>query len=123
MTKSAPPIPGQVAIVDLPPGTETNDNPAHTRLDWEIKVEPPILDVFRANPGRVLTMHEAAQMAGVEEPPDPSHDWGRFTQRLHREWMIVPAGYAKSTRRGTASSAVQRWQGGPALGVAKASAR
>jgi hypothetical protein len=122
MTKSAPPIPGQAALIDredLPEGAVA-DRPAAVRLDWETAAEAAIIRFAKGRGLMAFQIHDAARAEQIEEPPDPSHDWGRLVQRLHREGVLSPAGAALSTRKRTASSLVHTWIAGPAL---KAGAR
>lgn len=119
MPKSAP-IAGDTALIaldSLPAGSVADicDNPAMARLEWEATAEAAIVR-FAKNRGLVsFQINEAAKAQGIKEPPDPSHDWGRLVQRLHREGVLSPAGAALSTRKRTASSLVHTWVAGPAL--------
>ena len=117
MTKSVPHVPGQTALIDrgdLPAGSVT-DNPAATRLDWELTAEAAIIRFAKGRGLMAFQINEAAKAEDIEEPPDPSHDWGRLVQRLHREGVLAPAGAALSIRKRTASSLVHTWIAGPAL--------
>lgn len=117
MSKSAPPIPGQTALIDredLPEGAVA-DNPAAVRLDWEATAEAAIIRFAKGRGLMAFQINEAAVAMGIEEPPDPAHDWGRLVQRLHSEGVLAPAGAAPSIRKRTASSLVRTWVAGPAL--------
>ena len=117
MTKSAPSIPGQTALIDredLPEGAVA-DSPAAVRLDWEATAEASIIAFARSRGLIAFQINEAAVAMRIPEPPDPAHDWGRLVQRLHSEGVLAPAGAAPSIRKRTASSLVRTWVAGPAL--------
>jgi hypothetical protein len=122
MTKSAPPIPGQTALIERGelPESSVADSPAAIRLDWESTAEAAIIAFAKSRGLMSFQINEAATAMDIPEPPDPSHDWGRLVQRLHREQVLAPAGAALSVRKRTASSLVHTWVAGPAL---KAGAR
>src|SRR5690242_4537228 len=103
MTKSAPPIPGQTVFIgrdELPEGSVA-DSPAAVRLDWETAAEAAIIKFAKSRGLMSFQINEAAVAMSIPEPPDPSHDWGRLVQRLHREDVLSPAGAALSIRKRT----------------------
>lgn len=115
------PIEGDTALVDrdLRPGGETITAPdpttATTYAEWETDNASRILAVYFNNPDTAYQVYEAAQIAGVEEPPDTAHDWGQFANSCSRKHLLVPAGVAQALRRRTAKSLVHSWKAGPAL--------
>lgn len=115
------PIEGDTALIDrdLQPGGETVTAPdpaaATTYAEWETDNASRILAVYFNNPDTAYQVYEAAQLAGVEEPPDTAHDWGQFANACSRKHLLIPAGVGRAVRARTAKSLVHSWKAGPAL--------
>ena len=115
------PIEGDTALIDVngEPGGETITTPdpttASTYAEWETDNASRILAVYFNNPDTAYQIHEAALIAGVEEPPDTAHHWGQFANSCSRQQLLTPAGVARALRKRTAKSLVHSWKAGPAL--------
>ncbi|ACU71953.1 hypothetical protein Caci_3044 [Catenulispora acidiphila DSM 44928] len=120
-TRTSRPIEGDTALIDrdgqLGGETVTASNPtaATTYAEWETDNQARILVVFRNNPDTAYQVYEAARIAGVDEPPDPSHDWGQFAKNCGTQRLLVKVTAEQALRKKTAGSLVYSWKAGPAL--------
>lgn len=120
-TRTSRPIEGDTALIGRngEPGGETVTAPepaaTTTYAEWETDNASRILAVYYANPDTAYQVYEAAQIAGVEEPPDTAHDWGQFARMCSGQQLLVPAGVGQALRRRTAKSLVHSWKAGPTL--------
>lgn len=113
MTKTAD-FPGQQALIDrseLPCTKPQSAEPALTRAEWELLVEPHFL-TFAAERGHAadpaFTSFDAFK---AKELPEPANaNWhGLFLARMHREGWLEYAGFDTSHRASSGGSALRRW--------------
>lgn len=115
------PIEGDTALIDkhgqLGGETVTAPEPstATTYAEWETDNKSRILTVYFNNPEGAYQIHEAALIAGVEEPPDTAHDWGQFAKNCRTQRLLVKVTAEQALRKKTAGSLVYSWKAGPAL--------
>lgn len=79
---------------------------------WVAAVHPAF-EQAAARPG-TFTAYGVVRDAGLPEPPNPAHHWGRLLGLLRDEGWIRPAGWAASDRPTTRHSGVRTWRGTPA---------
>ena len=102
------PLPGQAALIDV---CDLPDGAVHTRpddlADWHATATDAVLTwgVTVAT----FTSYEVVVATGIPEPPHPNN-WGALFIGLHARGLIEPAGYDRSHRKSSASSAVRRWR-------------
>lgn len=108
------PIEGDTALIErheLPGGDLQNAEPALTRAEWELLVEPGFL-TFAAERGHAadpaFTSFDAFK---AKELPEPANaNWhGLFLARMHREGWLEYAGFDTSHRASSGGSALRRW--------------
>lgn len=90
MTKSAPPIPGQTALIErdaLPEGSIREPDPIACYADWTIEVEPYLV-ARAAIPGR-FTYFDAVKDAPAHIRNAPNRCWpGLYMSSLHGRGIV-----------------------------------
>lgn len=100
MTATPTPLPG----MPEPPAAD---------YDTWLALVRPAFEQAAGRPG-TFTAYAVVRDAGLPEPPDPAHHWGRLLGLLRDEGLIRPVSWAASDRPTTRHSGVRTWRGTPA---------
>lgn len=94
------------------PWASATPAPRSAAVDWRTQAIDALILLARSR--ATFTIFEVLEF-GACEPPDPTHDWGRFTKDAKQLELIRKVGGTESKRPGTARSMTGLWTAGPAI--------